>query len=476
MQNPFRYGSIVTDEHFADRHNELTALLKIIRLGESALISGPLGIGKSSLCAELARRHFREFVFIHLDFTGVVDEKSLFEILVKESMRASYGSIETFPSSAWALLPNPSLRQVVLDGLGQAPPMSLRRPLTTHSDETHDGTNPSARDNIRSCPRCGGPTKWVEKYSMHYCYNCKKYAPTRRRIRIHYGPGLAQGQETTCPRCGKEMRFSHRYSTYHCPTCDILPLQEGGKRKRVPPTRGDMADAFDIPERIANDKGSRIVVIMDEFQASASLEENNTLKMMAERLEMHENVSYLFTCTSREFSRTCFEEKRSPFRHFAEIMRLGPIPEEPLRAFLIDRFSKAKGRLSDELAQIVADISGGYPSGAQEIAHELFHISSAPSVKSLEDAVGAATRHHAASYSAIWDTIKSPLHKKYLLALASDPKTQHGDDFAARHGLRSKSHVQRIEGLLEAKGLLADGEISDPLLAIWLKSISSQLS
>jgi hypothetical protein len=66
------------------------------------------------------------------------------------------------------------------------------------------------------------------------------------------------------------------------------------------------------------------------------------------------------------------------------------------------------------------------------------------------------------------------LHRKYLLAVANEPRVAHGEEFVHRHGLRSRSHVQRTEKQLEKKGIVSDGEIIDPMLVLWLRSIAHE--
>jgi hypothetical protein len=73
----------------------------------------------------------------------------------------------------------------------------------------------------------------------------------------------------------------------------------------------------------------------------------------------------------------------------------------------------------------------------------------------------------------MWESVKSPLHRRYLKAIAREPGVIHGHEFIERHRLRSTSHIQRIENQLEAKGIIERGEIVDPLFAVWLLRIKT---
>jgi hypothetical protein len=51
----------------------------------------------------------------------------------------------------------------------------------------------------------------------------------------------------------------------------------------------------------------------------------------------------------------------------------------------------------------------------------------------------------------------------------------HGADFIKRYALKSRSHVQRAEKQLEAKGIMKDGEVVDPLFVLWLRSVAGRI-
>ena len=478
MDNPFSYGTTATGDNFAGREEELLHLHNIIKLGESAVIQGQNGIGKTSLMTELARRNSRNFIFVRTDLTGVAEEGALFHVLTTETMRAGFGIIEDFSPAAWTLLGNQKLRSAVLedDALGiqreSAPPQTAETAPPREVESVRSPRIPG-KGEIRSCPTCGAPMKWVEKYDLHYCYSCKKYAPVQRRMRVQKRlPSAMLADQTTCPRCGRGLKFVHRYSAYFCQKCGKYPLLDLARTSPEKPTVADMTEALDLPEKVANLNATRVVVMLDEFQELASLENTMILSMMRRRFEMHGNVSYIFAGSNRQTLERMFEERSAPFRGFAQWIDLGGMAEEDLERFLMDRFKSAKGRLSREAASMIVDFSEGYPYYAQKIAHELFHITSTPSPEELERAVGAVLRHQSPAYSVLWDSVKSPLHRRYLMAVAHAPRVAHGQEFVRRYGLRSRSHVQRIEKQLEARGVVNRGEIVDPMLTVWLRSHS----
>ena len=477
-KNPFLYGRIAVNGNFIGRSEEIARLLNSIKLGESSVIYSPNGMGKSSLLAELARRYSKDFIFVPIDLTGITNEATLLNLVTRGTMRAAYGRLQNYPPEAWELLANPRLRRAVVEDIESGSSGNLRDRLPTFSAPR--GTDlgellrlSDTRTQIRMCPRCGSALKWLEEESGGYCSNRQKYAPVRRTVKLRTNRSkMPPMDEMSCPKCRSVLRFVHRYSEYYCEKCRTYPMMDPKRRSHENPDTEDIIQALDLPERIANQKVTRLVVMFDESQELAAIEDRMMLETMRHRFEMHGNVSYLFSGSSKQTLLGIFQERSAPFSDFAHWFELGPIQQSQLEKHLMMKFMEAKGRLTKDIADLVVGLSGGYPYYAQKIAHELFHISSSPTMTQAEEAVISVLRHQSPVYSVLWDSIRSPLHRKYLLAAANEPRVTHGEGFVLRHNLRSRSHVQRTEKQLEMRGIISDGEIIDPMFVLWLRSVT----
>ena len=479
-RDPFTYGTIAVGGNFVGRGEEIAKLLNLIRLGGSCVIRSPNGMGKSSLLAELASRYSKEFVFVPINLTGITNEATLLELVAKETMTAGYGRLQDYPPTAWELLKNPKLRRAVVENTKSS--YSEDSSPNSIASSTHEKKNlgdhlklSDTKTEIRMCPRCGFALKWLEKHSRYYCYNCRKYAPVRRTVKPRINKlKIPPMDEMRCPKCRDSLRYVHRYSAYYCERCRRYLMIYSKRRSPERPTIEDVAEALDLPEGIANQKATRVVVMFDEFQEIATIENPTILQTMRQRFDMHGNVSYVFAGSTRQILAQIFEEKSAPFSDFAHWIELGPIQQSQLERYMMMKFTEAKGRLTKDVADLIVGLSGGYPYYAQKIAHELFHISSSPTFAQAEEAVISVLKHQSPVCSVLWESIKSPLHRKYLLAVANEPRVTHGEEFVHRHGLRSRSHVQRTEKQLEKKGIVSDGEIIDPMLVLWLRSIAHE--
>lgn len=361
MENPFRFGTIVTGRDFVDREKELGEMARELRSGESIVLYSRRRMGKSSLLTELARRYQKECIFVYVDLYGMTNRNRFLEVFAKNMVEASFGRAEKLVSGLRELLKSVSFR----------------------------------------------------------------FVSERGEIAVEFA--------------------------------------------RTEPTREEVDQIFDLPERIAARKRKRVVVMFDEFQEASSLDGVSLIKIMRSRFQFQKGATYVFCGSKRHLLYQIFEEREGAFFRFARPMELGPIPTDEFEEFIVRKFSEAGGRISRENAKRIVEASGGYPYYVQQISHELFDITKMPgSPQDVEMAIDATVEHQSPAYSVLWDSIKSRLQRKYLVALALEPQVPHGLEFVTKYGLKSRSHVQRVERQLEARGIVETGQIVDTMFARWL--------
>jgi AAA+ ATPase superfamily predicted ATPase len=235
----------------------------------------------------------------------------------------------------------------------------------------------------------------------------------------------------------------------------------------------DLADVIDLPEKIAKRRGKRVVVVLDEFQELLSIGGVQMLKRMRSRIQHHKHATYIFSGSKRHLLRQVFQEEEGAFYKSARSFELGPISRSAFEKFIVEKFEESGGSIEPRLAKRIVDVGQGYPYYVQQIAHELFDITNKPrKAEEVEEAIRIAVEHHVPSFLVVWDSVKSQLQRRYLLAVAREPSVGHGTEFIAKYGLKSYSHKQRIEKQLQARGLIESGDLVDPMLTLWLRSLS----
>jgi predicted RNA-binding Zn-ribbon protein involved in translation (DUF1610 family) len=475
IDNPFAYGTVVTGTSFASREREIAELLLSIRSGKAAVIHSQRRMGKTSILAELAGRYSDDFIFVYLDMRCICDENSFIERFTKASLEAGFPEVEELIPAIWDLVGSARLRLAILEdgrlgltGSRDSETLVLAQSGPAQGDKKRDSTTVE----IKMCPRCGMSLKWIEKYNRHYCYRCKKYAPKQRTPKYQLETSVESPPPKVCPACGGRLHYVARFDEHYCDVCKKYPLIEYRMKKRQKPSDEEIIEMLDLPDKIAAQKKMHLVAIFDEFQEMLTFDSSRLLNMMRSRFDMHNHASYIFSTCDWNKTKRIFEEKEGELFRFAHPIDLRGIAENNLEDFLVARYRSGGGALDREVAKRIIDVSGGHPYYAQQIAHELFHMSKTPTVVEFDRAVRLALKRHCLGYSFIWESIRSSLHRRYLLGIAAEPGVPHGKDFVQRHGLKSRSHVQRIEKQLGAKGIVTDGEILDPMFLLWLRDMA----
>jgi hypothetical protein len=196
---------------------------------------------------------------------------------------------------------------------------------------------------------------------------------------------------------------------------------------------------------------------------------------MRSQIQHHTSTTYIFSGSKRHLLRQIFEEKEGAFFMFAKAMQLGPVGPSDFKPFVASRFKSEGGHVSDEVVDELLELTAGHPYYTQQIARELYFMAPRGSTSAtLHEALDVALAQKQPLFSNTWDSVRSPIQRAYLVGVACEPEaTRYGQDFIDRHGLGSRSDVQRSEKQLEMKGLIESGRIADPLFAIWLKRQSS---
>ncbi len=113
MENPFKFGGMVTGRNFADREDELQEIIREVRSGTNIVLFSPRRMGKSSLLAELMRRHNTEFIFVYVDLYGITSKTRMVEVFMSALIRSSFGTFKKVAAGIKDVMKGSRFRLVV---------------------------------------------------------------------------------------------------------------------------------------------------------------------------------------------------------------------------------------------------------------------------------------------------------------------------------------------------------------------------
>lgn len=150
----------------------------------------------------------------------------------------------------------------------------------------------------------------------------------------------------------------------------------------------DVTDILQLPEKIALEKGIKIVVCIDEFQ---QISEFSDSKIFQKRLrtvwQLQENVSYCLFGSKKHLMNELFERRSLPFYKFGDALYLQKIDTEDWVKYICERFEVTNKSISPLLAEKIAKRVDNHSSYVQQLSWLVWvHTDKIATEENFEDA------------------------------------------------------------------------------------------
>ncbi len=224
-----------------------------------------------------------------------------------------------------------------------------------------------------------------------------------------------------------------------------------------------------------------VVVVIDEFQQISKYPEKNVEALLRSYIQRMTNASFIFAGSEKTLLQEMFISSNRPFFNSAEIMHLGPIPENIYVDFAQRMFAERNKTLEDTPLRWAFHLFNGNTFYLQRTMNGAFADTPEGGV-CKEEEVRRSIRGMLASNEVIYREILSNVtasQKAVILAIAGDKvaKSPTSGQFIKKHSLPSASSVQSALGILLKSGLIVKEEdgyrINDPLLRIFINNLYS---
>ncbi|MFQ6093497.1 MAG: ATP-binding protein [bacterium] len=138
----------------------------------------------------------------------------------------------------------------------------------------------------------------------------------------------------------KNVRFKHVWKEYE------IILSFGSKEVDE---HSLFDSALEFPQKFAEKKKKRLFIALDEFGEFKNID-GKLIKKLRAKFQRHSMVTYIFSGSQESLMRELFTHKAQAFYGFGRIISIGPIPEEDVVNYLVNRFKKGGITISKELA------------------------------------------------------------------------------------------------------------------------------
>jgi len=241
------------------------------------------------------------------------------------------------------------------------------------------------------------------------------------------------------------------------------------------PATEELEEAFDLPEKIAENIKKRVIMVFDEFQDITELNGVRIEKLMRAKFQHHKKVSYLFAGSKTSIMRTIFADQTHAFYRFGTTMKIGPISKQDFTGFIKRKFENTGKKITLESIEKIIEFSKGHPYFTQKLCWHLWYTSKRKIEKQdVNTAVEKAVISDAEFYEEIWASL-TPGQRRLLTGLALQPRAnKYSIDFISTFGLRSASYVKRATAALEKKRVIENWEVTDPFFTEWIKGLEGK--
>lgn len=187
-----------------------------------------------------------------------------------------------------------------------------------------------------------------------------------------------------------------------------------------------LEDVLNLLERAHSEK-DRLIVVLDEFQEIKDIS-SGLDRQLRSIMQEQKHINYILLGSQESMMTDIFENKKSPFYHFGELMRLGKLPRQDFYDYLVERLSAVFPESCRVLADRILNFTECHPYYSQQLAANVWQIGVLQ--PKSEDVLQAAVDHivvsHALDYERIWMGFKRT-NRWILQRLAYGKSLQNGE-------------------------------------------------
>src|SRR5437588_818283 len=235
-------------------------------------------------------------------------------------------------------------------------------------------------------------------------------------------------------------------------------------------------EVFALPARLAEARGRKIVVALDEFQAIAGFNGGSVEHAMRAAVQHQREVGYVFAGSEPSLMERMLGPKR-PFYKAGPVMRLEKIPADEFAHFIDARFSRSGIKPEEGLGAAIVDLAGNLPYDVQRLAHETWdEVRTGGRRRATLDDLHQALRRLLAQqhtmFEATWERLTLAQRSVLRAVVIEDGRELLSAEVRTRHRLGGSSSVQYALSSLGRDDLISRDldryVVVDSLLREWV--------
>lgn len=234
-------------------------------------------------------------------------------------------------------------------------------------------------------------------------------------------------------------------------------------------------EVLDLAEKIARDKGLKIVVCVDEFQNIAEFTDPDYFqKRLRSHWQQHQHVAYCLYGSKRHMMLEVFTNSSQPFYKFGNLILLNKIETSHWVEFFQSRFADTGKRITEEASTLIAALTDNHPYYAQQLAQlSWLRTEDVCTAEIVREAHAGLVEQLSLLFVTITETLTTQ-QLNYLRALIAGEKSISSTEVMHRYRISSPTSIARSKAALVKNDILDNQagcySFQDPIYAYWLKT------
>ena len=232
-------------------------------------------------------------------------------------------------------------------------------------------------------------------------------------------------------------------------------------------------EILDLPQKIAKEKGLKLVVCIDEFQTIKEYDDPlDFQRTLRAHWQKHTDVTYCLYGSKRNMMIDLFSDPKNPFYKFGDMIFLQKISKSEWIPFIVGRFNDTGKQVPKHIAAYIADRVENHPYYVQQLSQlAWFRTTYECTTEIVDSAFDGLEDQLGLAFSLILDNL-TPTQIGFLQAVANGETSFTSQEVLNKYKLGSSANVKNIKNALEKKELidiLPDSiTIQDPVFKHWL--------
>lgn len=241
--------------------------------------------------------------------------------------------------------------------------------------------------------------------------------------------------------------------------------------------RDDAEDEIlSLPQKIAEKKGKKIIVCLDEFQQIAEFPSSVDFQKKLRSVWQHQqDVTYCMFGSKKHLMENFFSNKSMPFFKFGDMMFLKKIEITEWIPFICRNFSNTGKSISEKQAERICNVTACQSSYVQQLSWITWYKTEGITTdKNIDSAIDDLLEQNKSFFQSDVEQL-TELQYNFMRAVA-DGVTQGftRKDILRKYRLESSANVQAIKKAMISKDLIYmddDGntQFNDPLFSLWVR-------